>query len=933
MNKILLLFFSTLLFSQEKIKTNLIDFNKTGNGYPKEITITDNQKYILANLKDSIPMIFKFDASNQNLDFLYNNPAYISYSARNLYSLKDKILFHNYNYPHYLTSFDGENFKHIAEFPKNNLFNFIKNKNGYFFLNKDPYYANKFYYTDGKSLTEAYFGGHSGNKYQLEFVDEKELIYSFTNKDTIFLSKYDLTQKKSKIIARNFIRNDVQKNVSIFNDKILFSLSEKDSNYIYYNTFSLDSITKLSLVKPINDYISDTIPVKTTNEFISFQSNNNLYFSGNIKNNHPKLFKLSSDNKLEMQADLLINNQYYILTKNSKYFQYNNKMYFTAFENDLDLTGSLWVLDNDKNSISLLKSNFTQPIHNFYVVNNKLYYQDKSSIYKINLSNLDVSKLTEVFSEITYSDLVDEIIYFSATDAIHGNELYTLNPKDDTILFFKEFNYQANTNVSQLLQSNDGIYFISDSKMYLFNGDSFKAVSESSPLLISSAYNKKPEHFREVAEFNDKLIFISLDKKLISFNKKLNTVTDLGYVDFDGNAYNFNKRFLQVDNKLYFSGLNSDGYPGLKVTDGTLDGTYFIQESNSLYYSPNSLTYNKNDDRVYFVGPNNYGKSIYSTKGIKNDFVEEYNFGASNLTSILGAYKDFLIVETYEQNGLSVYLLKNKQLTNKLPIILANHYVSSFYNDDDKMYFLYNNRFVESDGTTTGTKEIFQSNYERLFNLVKCGSSFYFEDEKQKQIFRTTGNKTQLIKKFDGDHTLTSSTCYNNTMFYTNNDTYEPNTYNVRKNYLIISNDQKSQDVEIDHILNHKYSRSSTTISEIEIYNDKLLLKYFNGWIDDQSLLMSDIKPFTLSTEDIKVQISNGHKIIVYPNPIKNILNIKATDKSKILEVEIYNTLGQIVSTIKKSGSQIDLSTLKKGIYFIRITTNNNIETKKIIKH
>jgi hypothetical protein len=72
--------------------------------------------------------------------------------------------------------------------------------------------------------------------------------------------------------------------------------------------------------------------------------------------------------------------------------------------------------------------------------------------------------------------------------------------------------------------------------------------------------------------------------------------------------------------------------------------------------------------------------------------------------------------------------------------------------------------------------------------------------------------------------------------------------------------------------------------------------------------------------------------ITVFPNPVKNNLNINSKDEIK--SVRILSMSGVILKTISmKSGSQsVDLSKLSKGIYIAEIITTNGSTKKKIIK-
>lgn len=80
-----------------------------------------------------------------------------------------------------------------------------------------------------------------------------------------------------------------------------------------------------------------------------------------------------------------------------------------------------------------------------------------------------------------------------------------------------------------------------------------------------------------------------------------------------------------------------------------------------------------------------------------------------------------------------------------------------------------------------------------------------------------------------------------------------------------------------------------------------------------------------------KNRISN--KILIYPNPINDILNIKSSEK--ILNIEIKNYLGQTVlyKQINNNYLKINIKDLPKGLYLLLIEQSEKKSiTKKIIK-
>ncbi len=74
------------------------------------------------------------------------------------------------------------------------------------------------------------------------------------------------------------------------------------------------------------------------------------------------------------------------------------------------------------------------------------------------------------------------------------------------------------------------------------------------------------------------------------------------------------------------------------------------------------------------------------------------------------------------------------------------------------------------------------------------------------------------------------------------------------------------------------------------------------------------------------------HTLKVYPNPVKDILNISFSQN--ITNVEVYNLLGQKVVTkaVNTNQGQVDMSHLAAGTYLVKVTADNQTKTIKVIK-
>jgi len=79
-------------------------------------------------------------------------------------------------------------------------------------------------------------------------------------------------------------------------------------------------------------------------------------------------------------------------------------------------------------------------------------------------------------------------------------------------------------------------------------------------------------------------------------------------------------------------------------------------------------------------------------------------------------------------------------------------------------------------------------------------------------------------------------------------------------------------------------------------------------------------------------EIINKPEVFLYfPNPATNKITIETNGKS---EIEISNIAGQILKSIAASDNTttIDISTFAKGMYFVKVKTENGIAVKKFIK-
>ncbi|MBK8626669.1 MAG: T9SS type A sorting domain-containing protein [Saprospiraceae bacterium] len=70
---------------------------------------------------------------------------------------------------------------------------------------------------------------------------------------------------------------------------------------------------------------------------------------------------------------------------------------------------------------------------------------------------------------------------------------------------------------------------------------------------------------------------------------------------------------------------------------------------------------------------------------------------------------------------------------------------------------------------------------------------------------------------------------------------------------------------------------------------------------------------------------------LIYPNPVDDILKIKSSDEIK--KVKVYDLSGQLIMSEGQGfETQIDMSNFDSGMYLLRIETEDNIYSKRIVK-
>ena len=96
--------------------------------------------------------------------------------------------------------------------------------------------------------------------------------------------------------------------------------------------------------------------------------------------------------------------------------------------------------------------------------------------------------------------------------------------------------------------------------------------------------------------------------------------------------------------------------------------------------------------------------------------------------------------------------------------------------------------------------------------------------------------------------------------------------------------------------------------------------------------IITNISQVTVATLSITENTIHNNKISIYPNPVKNILRIGATNV--ITSISIFNPLGQkiLITNPNTFTEEIDINNLNQGIYLVNVQIGDHTSTHKIIK-
>lgn len=174
--------------------------------------------------------------------------------------------------------------------------------------------------------------------------------------------------------------------------------------------------------------------------------------------------------------------------------------------------------------------------------------------------------------------------------------------------------------------------------------------------------------------------------------------------------------------------------------------------------------------------------------------------------------------------------------------------------------------------------------------------------------------------------TMTGGQTINLSFYYRARPGYaeKMNVYFMSSNAI---NDTLVKLVDYSNITDTVYQRS---LSSFTVPSNGVYFIGFHAYSDPDmwQLLVDDIE----IGQNVSVkEVLTEETFRVYPNPVKNELNINSS--SSLKNVKIINAVGQEVMNVKVSGNsyRVNTSSYKNGIYFVQIESEKGLSVKKFV--
>jgi uncharacterized delta-60 repeat protein len=410
---------------------------------------------------------------------------------------------------------------------------------------------------------------------------------------------------------------------------------------------------------------------------------------------------------------------------------------------------------------------------------------------------------------------------------------------------------------------------------------------------------------------------------------------DLGkvYSAFGENVYVIMNAFVQTDGKIlvnaYYSVFPSNDifYELIRYnSNGSLDTTFGTNGKIATSQGYFSLI-NPVDGKLLFDGGNYLPSGDYEhiIKRYNNDGSIDTTFGTSgSITYNIGS-SPYDLRFALEQDG---------------KILVSG---TSYSSDSNSQFFTKRLNVVGSLDTTFGI------NGEIITPVQGYVLSNFVQSDGKIVVVGMSGGLSSI--RYNSNGTIDTTYGINGIAFSSLDNYNQINTiYLQPDNKILVAlsqynpqqnpNDFKIKRINADGILDNDFGgNNGITTSFYNSYNEafsiglqsnnKIIVAGTTYDGINNNFALTRLTNNLLNLDDIS---ENHTDLIIYPNPVKDLLNIKPNGEISIIDYTIYNLVGQVISKNCNNAVEVNTENLTKGIYTIQVNTSEGIFNKRFVK-
>jgi len=360
-------------------------------------------------------------------------------------------------------------------------------------------------------------------------------------------------------------------------------------------------------------------------------------------------------------------------------------------------------------------------------------------------------------------------------------------------------------------------------------------------------------------------------------------------------------------------------------------------------------------NQVWRLGKSKSNSINATVDSIYSDSVGQ--FGVDSLVQVrLSVLDDSnIVVPNYKLHNIILLISKNYGIIKTIDF--SDLY--TFRTVSFEKYFLSNSPFTNNDYSVLTTGDEYHYNYLRNFppyentdhiakiiadNTIGTNRTITIQDSWLNHYNNTRGQKT-IIKNIDiskvacdkksmivNDSDVTNLGGISSILFHTNNFQFS-NLIEYKTWYLVFPAQNQNELASIDFdTFEHFY----TSYGPIGFPFDEFISDSWGGLPETEETVNTYFKkgnqtwgtPFTF-TVGLEENSTLENSIQLYPNPVKDVLNINTT--SQLQRVRIFTIDGKLQLESQNS-TNIDVSHFQAGLYLIEMTTDKGVVTKRLIK-